>query len=200
MKVVKDWVWELPLRMQSTLLLALRGPDGTAKEGPAKRIVREYRYVVLVPAFPMDIFPKDDDVFMGTQTGYLDADAIRTFKNNHDEYPHHWLMHLIHAAEIVGQFHPDDNTRTFWWMFYLEMCDAMHMLNEDIQQLSERLADPAWVSAHSKREVTRVEVLEDVIRQLLYRASHHDHFASRMSDSKLAAVNHMKQLVPEEGS
>jgi len=142
MKVVRDWIEQLPLRMQSTLMLSSRGPDDTMKECDVKYFVREFRYVIFVPAFPKEVCPRDNDTFMGTQTGYLTYDDILQFKNNHDHLPHHWLLHFIHASEIVGQFHPDDKIRGFWWSFYLEMCDSMHMFPEQIDQLSKRLADP----------------------------------------------------------
>lgn len=148
MRVVKPWMDDLPLRMQSTILLSLRGPDGIQKNGPHKDLIRELRFVALVPAFPRDIFPKADDVFMGQQRGYCDAHVLRQFKDDHDQYPHHWILHLIHAAEIIGQFHPDIPIREFWWIFYMEMCDAMHMVPEDLEQLTARLSDPAWVRVH----------------------------------------------------
>ncbi len=150
MRVVRAWVDDLPLRMQSTLLLSMRGPDGCAKEASAKVLVRELRYVVLHPAFPKELYPnKAEDVFMGTQTGLCSWSVVEHFKEHHDEYPHHWLMHFIHAAEIVGQFHPADDVRAFWWSTYAAMCSAMHMQPEDIEQLSRRLRDPAWISEHA---------------------------------------------------
>lgn len=146
MKVIKPWLFDLPLRMQSTVLLSLRGPDGCTKEGPHKQLIREFRYVVLVPAFPKDIFPKEDDWFMGSQTGITPWTLVEEFAANHDHYPHHWLLHFIHAAEIVGQFHPDDDIRIFWLKFYLRMCDTMHMRAETANELSERLQDPPWIA------------------------------------------------------
>jgi len=79
---------------------------------------------------------------MGDQRGYCDWCVAATFLDDHDEYPHHWLMHFVHAAEIVGQHHPDDNTRSFWWRLYLALCEAFHMHNENIDELAARLADP----------------------------------------------------------
>jgi len=141
--VVKDWLRELPLRMQSTVLLSLRGPDGCSKENGAKVICRELRFVVLNPAFPKALFPnKSEDIFMGTQTGYCSWDVAEAFWSDHDAYPHHWLMHLLHAAEIIGQFHPDGFVSTFWFSFYEAGCRTFHMNTETIEQLEDRLADP----------------------------------------------------------
>lgn len=152
MRVVREWIDDLPLRIQSTLLLSMRGPDGVSKEGPAKVLIRELRYTILMPAFPKELFPdKKDDTFMGTQTGYVWGNvagwnAIKNFKENHDEYPHHWLMHFLHAAEIVGQYHPQVVVRQFWWSFYVEMCAAFHMNIETLPELDMRLQDPQWIA------------------------------------------------------
>jgi hypothetical protein len=135
--VQQVWTWALPLRMQSLLMLAMRGPDGCSKENGAKVLLRELRSVVLVPAFP-----GKPDSFMGLQKGFCDWDVVETFAEHHDEYPHHWLMHFIHAAEVVGQFHPDHHVQSFWWNVYVALCHAMHMHNENLDELLRRLGDP----------------------------------------------------------
>lgn len=135
--VIQEWCWVLPLRMQSTMLLSLRGPDGCSKHNTAKELLRQLRSAVLVPAFP-----GVPDSFMGDQRGYADWRVAEAFIDDHDAYPHHWLMHFIHAAEIVGQFHPRDDVRAFWWRLYLSLAEAFHMRNENIDELSRRLADP----------------------------------------------------------
>ena len=135
--VIQEWAMELPLRMQSTMLLAMRGPDGCSKHNTAKVLLRQLRAAVLVPAFP-----GRPDSFMGDQSGYCAWDDAEAFLDDHDAFPHHWLMHFIHAAEIVGQFHPNDAIRGFWWRFYLALCETFHMRNENLDELLQRLADP----------------------------------------------------------
>lgn len=143
LSVVRPWVSELPLRMQAVLLLAMRGPDGVKKENLAKQIVRELRFVVLNPALPKTDGTKIDE-FMGTQTGHLSLEKAMIFAQEHDEYPHHWLMHLVHAAEIVGQYHPDTEVQTFWWCLYQCMTRALHLNPEDLLQLEARLGPSKW--------------------------------------------------------
>lgn len=134
--IQQEWTLRLALRMQSLLMLAMRGPDGAPKHGTAKVLLRELRSVVLVPAFP-----GKPDSFMGTQAGHCDWSVAEEFAENHDEYTHHWLMHFIHAAEVVGAFHPDNVVRAFWWNFYVRMCHAFHMNPEDHAALVSRLGD-----------------------------------------------------------
>jgi hypothetical protein len=142
--VVKDWLAELPLRMQSTVLLAMRGPDNCAKENAAKILCRAYRFVCMHPAFPFDVFPSKigHDIFMGDQTGVTSYEVVKAFIDDHDGYPHHWILHFTHGAEIIGQYHPDNTMRLFWWTFYTEMARAMHMNIETLPELEERLKDP----------------------------------------------------------
>ena len=134
--VIQPWVTALPLRMQSTMLLSLRGPDGCSKENVAKILLRQLRSAVLVPAFP-----GTPDSFMGDQRGYVEWSVAKWFIDNHDEYPHHWIMHFVHAAEIVGQFHPDATIRAFWQEVYVEMASGFHMLPENGYELRHRLKD-----------------------------------------------------------
>lgn len=137
MIVQQEWTWTIPLRCQSLLMLATRGPDGCRKHDSAKVLLRQMRSVVLVPAFP-----GQPDSFMGDQRGLCEWDIVELFADAHDEYPHHWLMHFIHAAEVIGQFHPDDAVRAFWWNVYTRMCHAFHMHPENLDELERRLGDP----------------------------------------------------------
>jgi len=137
--VLQPWVTELPLAMQGTLLLALRGPDNAPKEGLAKDLTRAYRAAILVNAHEKGT-PGDD--FMGDYSGLPpNGEAtIMAFRRDHDQYPHHWLLHLIHGAEIIGFFHVDGGRVTqFWLLFYIRMCGAMHMNPETITQCEKRL-------------------------------------------------------------
>lgn len=142
--VVKPWVFNLPIRMQSVLLLALRGPDGVSKENSAKKLVREFRFVILNPAFPKELDSRHGDDFMGHQMGYTDWSVVEEFTESHDEYPHHWLMHFMHAAEIVGQWHPDGQIQNFWFQVYYSLCKALHVNPEEINQLETRLGRTKW--------------------------------------------------------
>lgn len=139
MNVMRPWATDLPIRMQSTMMLGLRGPDTLTKNNNAKILIRELRYAILFPAFPVNVERLKTDDFMGTQTGYCSWNVAQEFLDDHDQYPHHWLLHFIHTIEIVGQYHPDENTRQFWWMLYVSLCAAFHMNPETFDQLEERL-------------------------------------------------------------
>lgn len=137
MKITQDWMDPLSLAVQGVLTLALRGPDGAPKECDAKVLARAMRAVVLKGAH----FKGNDD-FMGDHSGFCRPDeVIERFAESHDEYPHHWLMHMIHAAEIIGYLHYSEQVRTFWHKFYIRMVVAFHMQPETKEQMLWRLRE-----------------------------------------------------------
>lgn len=69
------------------------------------------------------------------------SEAAKLFIDAHDEYPHHFTMHLLHSAEILGYKHPDLKTRRFWMKLYEQGCDAFHMYPETEKQMDIRLKD-----------------------------------------------------------
>lgn len=136
MSVLRSWVTErLTLQMQGTILTAIRGPDNEAKESPSKPVVRAYRCVVLKNARNFE----PGDTFMGDGSGTITPEACRAFFKNHDQSPHHWIMHMIHSAEIVGYFHPNPEVARHWLGFYHKACDDLHMNPETKEQLTQRL-------------------------------------------------------------
>lgn len=135
--VIKEWVSELPFTQQALLMLALRGADGMPKHNTAKNVVHYLRDVILHAAYP------DYD---GTPEGFMRADyenfglVVKMFWGDTDAYPMHFLMHLIHAAEVVGYNHPNKTMRGQWLAFYELACKNLHMNPESKRQLNSRLA------------------------------------------------------------
>jgi len=69
-----------------------------------------------------------------------------TYLRHVDELPHHFQLHFMHAAEIVGFKHPDSAIRTWWREFYEMLVNDAHLFPETEEQMDERLSDfePAW--------------------------------------------------------
>lgn len=136
MKITRDWMDDISLACQGVLMLAMRGPDNELKETAAKQITRAIRAVCLNGAH----FKGNDD-FMGDHSGHIDPLVLKTFSEDHDQYPHHWILHLTHAAEVVGYLHPDESMRYHWHTFYLLMVTAFHMQPETKDQMLYRLRE-----------------------------------------------------------
>lgn len=136
--VLHDWVHTLPFQMQALLLTAMRGPDGIEKHCTAKCIVRYLRGIVLKPAGCWS-GENDNDFMWGDYSRF--EEYCNTFWDDHDAYPHHFIMHLLHCAEAVGYKHPHEETSRYWHLFYVKGCRAFHMNIETHDQLDKRLND-----------------------------------------------------------
>lgn len=136
--VLHDWVHKLTFQMQALLMTAVRGPDENNKYNATKSLIRYFRGVVIKPAG--NWYGKNDNDFMWGEydkfVHYADG-----FWEDHDEYPHHFIMHLIHCAEVIGYKHPDQNIRGYWADFYTEACHAFHMNAETEEEMDSRLND-----------------------------------------------------------
>lgn len=128
--VFKEWVFDLPYRMQSVLVLGLRGCDTARKDDVSKAITRTMRGVVFNNADPTNTFIKDD---------YPEAKAVEAFLWDIDSYPMHFIMHLAHAAEIIGYKHPNETYRSNWLDFYHKLVKGLHVNPETEAQLDIRL-------------------------------------------------------------
>lgn len=59
-----------------------------------------------------------------------------------DEVPHHYQLHFLHAAEIVGYKHPDAQVHDWWQhQVYFRLCKDMHLLPEPALNMDHRLGD-----------------------------------------------------------
>ncbi|WP_206523144.1 MULTISPECIES: hypothetical protein [unclassified Mesorhizobium] len=77
------------------------------------------------------------DVFNKTRDLYL---------RHVDELPHHFQLHLMHAAEIIGYEHPTQWIADWWRQFYFMIVNDAHLFPETREQMNERLSDDedAW--------------------------------------------------------
>lgn len=134
--ILHDWVMGLGLRLQGVLMSAVRGCDTVQRHDHSKVLVRIYRCEIL-----------------RTQTGdpttsksfILAADVPKTrelmgqFLNDCDHLPQHYVMHFLHAAEILGYCHPDLERRDLWQSFYTTACRKYHVRPESYTELLDRL-------------------------------------------------------------
>lgn len=139
--IVKDWVSKLGLRHQGVLLTCVRGCDTNVKFDRIKELCRAFRERIL-KCHCGD--PNKAKSFIERMTDSNLKLIMDSIISNHDHYPHHYLMHLIHAAEIIGYKDREDHQYAFWYHFYIKMCHKMHMTPETEEQLDNRLnADEA---------------------------------------------------------
>lgn len=134
--VLQDWVTEIPLREQGTLLTAVRGCDLTPKyplDSPERRLVGAIRHAFMNPADPREV-----DIEPGC---FFRSEIPLDFKISAlGHYPQHWLSHVLHAVEVLGYRHPDPLRRHAWHELYRKMCHSFHLNIESFSQFVSRLS------------------------------------------------------------
>jgi len=135
--VLRDWVMELPLREQGTLIVALRGCDVAPKfplDSPERRLTAAVRYAVCNPADEREV-DSQPGAFM-TRVVPLDV-KLSMFEH----YPQHWVGHIIHACEVLGYRHPNPLVREAWFTLYAGFCKSLHLPSESKETMIERLSE-----------------------------------------------------------
>jgi hypothetical protein len=152
--VIQEWTWALPLMQQTVLLTAVRGPDGIGKYHKCKYLIRWLRRCVLLQALDGVVAATPYEFGGGSFTGpsyepttlehdwrpKMDA-IFSDYLRSLDELPHHFQLHFMHAAEIIGYKHPDEMIRGWWQTVYFELANDMHLTPETIDELDYRLCD-----------------------------------------------------------
>jgi hypothetical protein len=137
--VMKEWTFKLSWKEQTVLISALRGCDGIGKHDISKKIVRRIRNVVLNNA------GTEKGEFMRSE---VTEQEIYEFSKNIDAYPVHFLLHLIHASEVIGYCCNVEKDRKFFKEFYNIMVSSFHMIPESKEQMHLRLEDGSDTCCH----------------------------------------------------
>ena len=156
--VIQEWVSELSAMQQTVLLSAIRGPDGLEKYAAIKYLLRWYRRCILYSAMDGKVldnpYSSEGGSFMGPSikvTVYpllsvqweqeLDS-LVGEYIRGLDGVPHHFQLHFMHAAEILGYKHPNERIR-IWWRekVYFRLVKDMHLVPEAVLDLDTRLGD-----------------------------------------------------------
>ena len=133
MNILKSWTEKLGLRHQGVLMSVIRGCDNAPKEDPCKSLARCLRFVLL-----RSFSDKPSSFIENVHDDELRRRMIAVL-SSHDEYPIHYIMHLLHATEIIGYHHPDHCVSARWGWFYVNLCKCFHLNPETKGQLDERL-------------------------------------------------------------
>lgn len=146
--VLQDWVMDLSIREQGTLLTGVRGCDLAPKtpgciderygcstgEGSAERgLVAFLRFCILNPADAREI-----DI----PGSFFQREPPRDWKpSQFGHYPLHWYSHLMHCFEVVGYRCPDPELRCFARDIYERMVRCLHLNPETMLQMRDRLTE-----------------------------------------------------------
>lgn len=140
--VLQDWVTQLPLRFQGTLLTAVRGCDDEPKSwtrtgvafSQGRRITAYIRWCFMNPADPREVDAEEGAFFMSIPP--------RPFKpSQFGHLPQHWYSHIMHALEIIGYYHPDLDVRGESFSLYNKMVHCFHLNIETKLEQWDRLTE-----------------------------------------------------------
>lgn len=147
--VLQDWVMELPLRAQGTLLTGIRGCDlapknpcdidetyGCGRSGestPERHLAAFLRHCVLNPADP-----RETDI---PGSWFLSSPPKDWKPSQLSHYPQHWYSHLMHCFEVVGYLSTNELIRPVALDIYKRLVHNLHLTPETEEQMLERLIE-----------------------------------------------------------
>ncbi len=134
--VLQDWVMELPLREQGTLLTCVRGCDLAPKhpyDSPERRLTSWLRWCFMVPHDQREV-----DIPGAFFSSKVPTD-IKGSEFGH--YPQHWYAHVMHACEVIAYRHPNREVRIQARTIYYSLTSNLHLIPEDDEMMVARLSE-----------------------------------------------------------
>lgn len=134
--IIQDWAAKLGLRHQGVLVSAIRGCDSAEREDASKYLVRTYRGILLkshcgdISKAASFMIPYNPKMWHAYQMQFLASI---------DHYPNHWILHWLHACEIVGYKHDQGQIRVAFYQLYAKLVRKFHLNPETESQLDHRL-------------------------------------------------------------
>lgn len=132
--VVQTWVNELPFKLQTAMLCAIRGCDGVAREDVMKTVARGIRKMTLLPSRQR---VNEAGGFMCFELNEL-RPAIDKVCEDIAKYPTHYVQHVYLACEVLGYFHPITDVREAFYYAYHAMVKELNLYPETKEQCFER--------------------------------------------------------------
>lgn len=145
--VLQQWVMELPLREQGTLLTCVRGCDDEPKTwtstgvaySPGRRLTAFIRWCFMVPADPREVDSQEGAFMM--------SEPPTPFKpSEFGHLPQHWYSHAMHALEVIAYRHSDGKVKQKAFFLYRAMVFNMHLNMELKEEMVERLSEDRMIN------------------------------------------------------
>jgi len=133
--VLQDWVMELPLREQGTLLTGVRGCDDAPKrpfDNSARQLTAFLRYSFMNPADPREV---------GLAGAFFQSATPEYKASDLGNYPQHWYAHIMHAYEVVAYRCPHNDVADVAHGVYMDLVRNMHLNPETKSQMASRLSE-----------------------------------------------------------
>lgn len=140
--VLQDWVMELPLREQGTLLTAVRGCDSEPKQwsrtgvaySPGRRLTAFIRWCFMNPADLREVDYEEGSFFQSQP-----PDPFKPSEFGH--FSLHWYSHAMHSLEVIAFRHPNRGIGADAYGLYWKMVHSLHLNQETKVQFETRLSE-----------------------------------------------------------
>lgn len=153
--VLQDWLVALPIRMQSTLLLGLRGPDGMSTTY-IKQWTRWLRGHTFKPGNPDNV----RQFMLAGEPPTLEDKSPLAYELY--TVPQHYYSHLMHSVEVIAFRHPDPRVMTTAVCMYVSMAETLHLRPETREQFENRLCHKAWAGGRQPDTLTEALTLMEI--------------------------------------
>lgn len=134
--VLQSWVENIPIKMQSTLVLGLRGPDTHACPN-LKQVTRWMRGVTFKPGKISNL----KEFMGGDPPEILEKNPIA---KELEFCSQHYYSHLMHSLEVIAFNHPNSHVAGLAFLRFHQMCFLFHLNPETKEQFEHRLRDEVW--------------------------------------------------------
>jgi hypothetical protein len=140
--VLQDWVMELPLREQGTLLTCVRGCDLEPKTwtsrgvgySPGRRLTAFIRWCFMVPADEREVDYQEGAFMMSTPPSPFKPSEF-------GHLPQHWYAHAKNCLKVIAYRHPDELVANQAKELFEKMVTNEHDNPETKDQMIERLSE-----------------------------------------------------------
>ena len=133
MTVLQSWLAEIPIRMQSTLILSLRGPD-THRCPEIKKVQRWMRGATFRPGNPDNV-----KEFMAPLSSVPTLVEKGSLARELEFTTQHFYSHLMHGLEVIAYKHSDFSTAQTAMDLFVGMCSLFHLPEETRDNFELRL-------------------------------------------------------------
>lgn len=134
--VLQPWVEVLPIRMQSTLILGLRGPD-THNVPHLKTIIRWMRGITFKPGNPENIAE-----FMHHEPATLEEKGPAA--KDLEFCTFHCFTHILQSLKVIAYKHPNKFVSATAMDRATQMCNLLHLPMEKEFDFTYRLRQIDW--------------------------------------------------------
>lgn len=134
--VLQDWLVKIPIRMQSTLVLGLRGPDNIIAPN-VKTVTRWLRGLTFKPGNPDNC------------REFMHSEPAQMFEKGPlakelEFCTQHYYSHLMHSLEVVAYKHPYRPIVEIAGDRYEKLCTTFHLRIETPEDFEKRLGERSW--------------------------------------------------------